>query len=527
MTSRLLLVTAFLAYACAPPVPAPGAPEARGPEATRRVREALAGPLSPEGLTLDLRVPGDGTVLPWRFPPVDMRWRDRYRATAFRLRVEAPGGRVILEAVTSARRHRFSEAEWERLRAAVGEGGAFEVELRAASVSLDGACARGPAAVRSKVRFSGPGEHPTGFVTWSRMTRDPGASLADFRASYVPVRLSMDGQVSLDIAHIPGQPDRLNEVELAQLLKPARAQATVDYSQTGRQTGHTIWSEQRGHAKRCSGCHTYASNGRYVAIQSDDYAKDAEEVSDTCLHYVDRETQETVFKGHNALGALFSPVKPTLAVSPVVGSLSGKDTFVSFHYADIHAIDLDARRQWPLPGANLPDRCEMLADWSPDGETVIFSRSMPGTPCRGKGGRNELATVPWNGGRGGEPTPLDMGAATGKGSDYLARYSPDGRFIMFFRSQGGFYAANSADLWIVPAAGGEARKLSVSTDAQESWHAFSPDGKWIVFVSNRERVDRLTIHMARFFEDGHTAPAFGVPYGGIPDAFNIYVYWNR
>ncbi|MFP5356212.1 MAG: protease, partial [Gemmatimonadota bacterium] len=41
-----------------------------------------------------------------------------------------------------------------------------------------------------------------------------------------------------------------------------------------------------------------------------------------------------------------------------------------------------------------------------------------------------------------------------------------------------------ADLWIVPRAGGVARRLT-STPAVESDPHFSPDGRWIAFTSNR------------------------------------------
>jgi hypothetical protein len=38
-------------------------------------------------------------------------------------------------------------------------------------------------------------------------------------------------------------------------------------------------------------------------------------------------------------------------------------------------------------------------------------------------------------------------------------------------------------LWIVPAEGGKARKLACNFNSMNSWHAWSPNSKWMVFVS--------------------------------------------
>jgi dipeptidyl aminopeptidase/acylaminoacyl peptidase len=43
----------------------------------------------------------------------------------------------------------------------------------------------------------------------------------------------------------------------------------------------------------------------------------------------------------------------------------------------------------------------------------------------------------------------------------------------------------NSDLWMVPAAGGDARRLTWTADASESEPAYSPDGEWIAFVAQR------------------------------------------
>ena len=60
----------------------------------------------------------------------------------------------------------------------------------------------------------------------------------------------------------------------------------------------------------------------------------------------------------------------------------------------------------------------------------------------------------------------------------------------------------------------------------ESHHAFSPDGRWLAFASNRDRVDRTRIYVARFFEDGHVAPAVPFPGPGDPDVLANNPDWG-
>ncbi len=54
--------------------------------------------------------------------------------------------------------------------------------------------------------------------------------------------------------------------------------------------------------------------------------------------------------------------------------------------------------------------------------------------------------------------------------------SPDGSMVCF---------SYMSDLWLVPFEGGEAKRITVS-EGQDSFPIFSPDGKWIAFISERQ-----------------------------------------
>lgn len=75
--------------------------------------------------------------------------------------------------------------------------------------------------------------------------------------------------------------------------------------------------------------------------------------------------------------------------------------------------------------------------------------------------------------------------AGGPGRDAHPRWSPDGQSVAFESDRAG-----SLDLFVVPAAGGEPKRLTVEAgrDAEPEW---SPDGARLVFVSDRGSRDQL------------------------------------
>lgn len=86
----------------------------------------------------------------------------------------------------------------------------------------------------------------------------------------------------------------------------------------------------------------------------------------------------------------------------------------------------------------------------------------------------DLFTMPLDG-RNAAPTLL----YAGPGDDRSPRWSPDGSRIVFTQHESG-----PGDIAVIPAEGGEARRLTVesSDDRQPTW---SPDGARVAFLSNR------------------------------------------
>ena len=64
-------------------------------------------------------------------------------------------------------------------------------------------------------------------------------------------------------------------------------------------------------------------------------------------------------------------------------------------------------------------------------------------------------------------------------------------------------------LYIVPAEGGEARQMRANTPLMNSWHSFSPNGRWMVF-SSKSRSPYTEMFLTHIDADGNDTPAIVV-----------------
>jgi len=63
-----------------------------------------------------------------------------------------------------------------------------------------------------------------------------------------------------------------------------------------------------------------------------------------------------------------------------------------------------------------------------------------------------------------------------------------------------------SQLYIVPAQGGQARRMRANMAPMNSWHSFSPNGRWLVFSSKR-RSPYTQMYLTHIDEEGNDSPA--------------------
>jgi hypothetical protein len=90
--------------------------------------------------------------------------------------------------------------------------------------------------------------------------------------------------------------------------------------------------------------------------------------------------------------------------------------------------------------------------------------------------------VPFNNGNGGEARPI-KGASENGMSNYFPAVSPDGKWLTFCKAENYMLLMPDSKLYIVPLKGGKARKLDCNFRQMNSWHAWSPNSKWMVYSS--------------------------------------------
>jgi Flp pilus assembly protein TadD len=180
--------------------------------------------------------------------------------------------------------------------------------------------------------------------------------------------------------------------------------------------------------------------------------------------------------------------------------------------------DREEKKIRPLPGADDPEFVQTSAFWSPDGKYLIYSRAaardplVPGAPPptyandpRETQIQYDLYKIPFNGGKGGKAVPVEGAFQNGMSNDF-PKVSPDGRWIVFVQNKNGLLMRPDSKLYIVPFAGGKARLMNCNTAQMNSWHTFSPNGRWLAF-SSKERSPYTQLMLTHIDANGNDSPA--------------------
>ncbi|MGA2538750.1 MAG: hypothetical protein ABSF53_22270 [Terracidiphilus sp.] len=174
-------------------------------------------------------------------------------------------------------------------------------------------------------------------------------------------------------------------------------------------------------------------------------------------------------------------------------------------------------RRQPLPGADDPRYVQTDGVWSPDGKYIVFARAEakdPSThgqplPLRANDPNEtqiqySLYRIPFNGGLGGKAEPI-LGASNNGMSNNFPKVSPDGRWIVFVKNRNGQLMRPDSELYIVPSEGGTARRMRCNTSRMNSWHSFSPNGRWMVF-SSKSRSPYTQMFITHIDAQGNDSP---------------------
>jgi serine/threonine protein kinase len=118
---------------------------------------------------------------------------------------------------------------------------------------------------------------------------------------------------------------------------------------------------------------------------------------------------------------------------------------------------------------------ELFAVWSPDGSRIVFASDRQG------------------------PRNLYQRSATGAGKEelllksdfntYAADWSADGQFIVYWVTD----PKTKVDLWVLPLFGDQKPYPFLQTEANERNARFSPDGRWLAYISDESGINQLYV----------------------------------
>jgi len=99
-------------------------------------------------------------------------------------------------------------------------------------------------------------------------------------------------------------------------------------------------------------------------------------------------------------------------------------------------------------------------------------------------------------------------------SNYAARFSPDGKWIVFNKADYSSLVAPTSDLWILSTEeGAMPRKLECNVDeAGDSHHSWSSNSRWLLFASKRDDGVFARMYLTEIDERGRASPPVEVPF---------------
>jgi len=186
--------------------------------------------------------------------------------------------------------------------------------------------------------------------------------------------------------------------------------------------------------------------------------------------------------------------------------------------SDLLVTDFDTNTMHFSPLTSGTDAYETFPTFSPDGRYIYFCRAPYNVlPDSVKHVRYSLVRVAFNEQTGltGDSLEVVWDADAHDGSASLPKFSPDGRWLMFCRSDYGTFPIwhRETQLLMMDMQTGAVDSLEVlrAPDASSSYHSWSSNGRWVAFASKRGDGMFGRVWFAHVDEQGRVATPFRLP----------------
>jgi tetratricopeptide (TPR) repeat protein len=448
-------------------------------------KKIISNQLHPFGITVDY--PGEGTIFPPEFPAPEFLWKDTLNTPAhWHIRFSTRSGKELYRKIVELPSWRPDSAVWNKIKTISGTD----------PVSLT--------IIGEHKGFPGS-KYSSGRVSFSFSEDSVGASVF-YRAVPLPFSYAVKnvGEIEWYLGKISGG-------------KP-----------------HKILDNMHV----CANCHSFSQNG--LLAMDIDYANDKgsyiiapikdtiQMTFDKIITWDDYKKEDGVYT-YGLLSQISSDGRFVLStvkdrsVFVAVDNLEYSQLF--FPIKGIIAVyDRAAKKYYSLPGASDKHYVQSNPNWSPDNHEILFSRANRYMSSKIDNSKSlllnledaeefvtkhkefkfDLYRLQFNEGRGGNSVPVEGASNNGK-SNFFARYSPDGKWVVFCQSENYMLLQHDSKLYIMPAGGGTPRLMNCNTKNMNSWHSWSPNSKWLVF-SSKNRGPYTQLYLTHIDENGNDSP---------------------
>jgi WD40 repeat protein len=197
---------------------------------------------------------------------------------------------------------------------------------------------------------------------------------------------------------------------------------------------------------------------------------------------------------------------------------------------DIVLYHLDTGTLSTTKELSRPDRIEMQPEWSPDGKTLYFI-SGPSMPIQNYARvKYDLMRIPYDPEKNawGSPEILVSSSVTGSSATF-PKASPDGRFVLFCLTdrQSQSILRRNTDLYLMDVSTRKYRRIEINSDRSDSYHSWSSNSRWFVFVSKRDDSVFTRLYFSHVDEAGNVTRPFVLPqedpefYDSFVMAYNV------
>lgn len=489
-----------------------------------------------EAAAITVDYPADGSIFPPEITAPAFLWRDAAAdATVWRIDITFADGSTPLHLTTAGERMRTGEIDPEAVAPSNEPPKLTPQQAQAHTWTPDAATwaaiKKRTVERRATVTITGyHGADASAPVSRGRVTmmtsRDPVGAPVFYR----------------DVPLMPNQSDQ-------GVIKPLPANAIGLIKWRLRYIGEPESRTVMERVGTCANCHSFSADGKTMGLDVDGPQ------NDRGLYALVNLEKETTIRPRDVIkwpavrdakvprlrAAFMSQVSPdgryvvTMIDDPEAKNRAGgrelEDKYYNANFLDYRFLQVfyptrgilawysrQTGRLQPLPGADDPRYVQTDGVWSPDGRYLVFARAearSPNTPGAPQAVRandpNEtqiqydLYRVPFNEGRGGKAERI--AGASGNGmSNNFPKVSPDGKWIVFVQCRNAQLMRPDSKLYIVPAQGGTARLMKCNTSLMNSWHSFSPNGRWLAF-SSKSRSPYTQMFLTHIDENGNDSPA--------------------